>query len=86
MHTHPKILSLFIYIHLSLSHTLIRTVSVIEVLPRDKKAREEKINILGQSNIDLLPIVRGQTVISDAVSLFHPSLEQTDSEPVGHFY
>ena len=34
-------------------------VSIVEVLPKDKKAKEEKTNIVGQSCIDLLPLLKG---------------------------
>nr|XP_006824936.1 PREDICTED: tetratricopeptide repeat protein 18-like [Saccoglossus kowalevskii] len=36
-------------------------VSVIEVLPKEKKQKEEKTVALGQSTVDLLPLLRGET-------------------------
>ena len=32
-------------------------VSVLEVLPKDKKAKEEKTAVLGQACVDLLPLL-----------------------------
>ena len=43
--------------------TLSLTVTVVEVLPKDKKGKEEKINVLGQSCIDLLPLLHGKDLI-----------------------
>ena len=37
-------------------------MTVIEVLPKDKKGKEEKTNVLGQSCIDLLPLLHGMSV------------------------
>ncbi len=34
-------------------------VTFLEVLPKDKKAKEEKTSILGQTSIDLLPLIIG---------------------------
>ena len=42
---------------------LLLTVTVVEVLPKDKKGKEEKINILGQSCIDLLPLLHGEQLV-----------------------
>ena len=38
----------------------ISAVTVIEVLLKDKKGKEEKTNILGQACIDLLPLLHGK--------------------------
>ncbi|XP_070577266.1 cilia- and flagella-associated protein 70-like isoform X4 [Ptychodera flava] len=35
-------------------------VTVIEVLPKEKKQKEEKTLLLGQSTVDLLPLLRGE--------------------------
>lgn len=47
------------------------TVTVIEVLPKDKKGKEEKTNVLGQSCIDLLPLLHGETKFS-IIQCVHP--------------
>lgn len=36
------------------------SVTVIEVLPKEKKQKEEKTVILGQVTVDLLPLVNGR--------------------------
>lgn len=35
-------------------------VTFNEILPKDKKAKEEKTNMLGQCCIDLMPLLRGK--------------------------
>eukprot|EP00731_Ephydatia_muelleri_P033352 Em0028g27a len=35
-------------------------VTLLEVLPKDKKAKEEKMQVLGQACIDLLPLLMGE--------------------------
>lgn len=37
------------------------TVTVTEVLPKEKKQKEEKTAQLGQCTVDLLPLVKGTT-------------------------
>ena len=39
-----------------------RTVSVSEVLPKDKKVREDKIVTIGMASIDLSPLLQGEMV------------------------
>lgn len=39
------------------------TVTVTEVLPKEKKQKEEKTAQLGQCTVDLLPLVKGTTEI-----------------------
>lgn len=36
------------------------SVTVIEVLPKEKKQKEEKITPLGQATVDLLPLLKGK--------------------------
>ena len=48
-------------------------VSVIELLPKDKKAKEEKINIIGQVTIDLMPLLTGLTEVQGAHRLIAPN-------------
>ena len=35
-------------------------VTVIEILPKEKKQKEEKTTILGQCTVDLLPVIKGE--------------------------
>lgn len=37
------------------------TVTITEILPKEKKQKEEKTQILGQCSFDLLPLVKGAT-------------------------
>ena len=39
-------------------------VSIYEVLPKDKRAKEEKTHLLGISHLDLLPIIQGNMCTS----------------------
>ncbi|XP_074628391.1 cilia- and flagella-associated protein 70-like isoform X2 [Acropora palmata] len=59
------------------------TATVIEVLPKDKKGREEKTNVLGQSCIDLIPLLRGETKFS-VVQGVHPLTPPTEATIVEH--
>ena len=36
------------------------TVSVWEVLPKDKKAKEEKTHLIGIGNVELIPLLQGR--------------------------
>lgn len=40
---------------------MISLVTVTEVLPKEKKQKEEKTAQLGQCTVDLLPLVKGTT-------------------------
>ena len=48
----------------------------MEVLPKDKKQKEEKTKLLGQATVDLLPYVLGK-LSSETCSLPLYSLEDT---------
>ena len=37
---------------------------MIEVLPKEKKQKEEKVQTFGQSTFDLLDLIRGKTELS----------------------
>ncbi|XP_031552846.1 cilia- and flagella-associated protein 70-like [Actinia tenebrosa] len=39
-------------------------ITVTEVLPKDKKGKEEKTNILGQTCVDLLPLLQGESTFT----------------------
>lgn len=39
-------------------------VTLIEVLPKERKQREEKVQLFGQATIDLLDLLKGHTDIS----------------------
>ena len=57
------------------THTHTHTVTFLEVLPKDKKAKEEKTSVLGQASIDLLPFIRSQSNASThtITATLHPS-------------
>lgn len=42
-----------------ISDMLVFSVTVIEVLPKEKKQKEEKTVLLGQCTVDMLPLVKG---------------------------
>ncbi|XP_077996402.1 cilia- and flagella-associated protein 70-like isoform X2 [Glandiceps talaboti] len=46
-------------------------VTVIEVLPKEKKQKEEKTLLLGQSTVDLLPLLRGENKYKSTL-VVHP--------------
>ena len=56
-------------------------VTFTEILPKDKKAKEEKTNILGQCCVDLLPLLKGENSFT-VVELIHPVTTPTLIEPV----
>lgn len=54
-------------------------LSVIEVLPKDKKAKEERTNAIGQACVDMMPLLQGEKNVSATVTLHPPA---SGSEPV----
>ncbi|XP_067912400.1 cilia- and flagella-associated protein 70 isoform X2 [Heterodontus francisci] len=58
-------------------------LTVIEVLPKEKKKKEEKTVVLGQATVDLLPLVEGERTFTKTITLHllgGAPLEQTLSE------
>ena len=49
----------------------LKTVTVVEVLPKEKKQKEEKTVLLGQCTIDLLPLVKGERKYKSTL-IIHP--------------
>ncbi|XP_051877690.1 cilia- and flagella-associated protein 70 isoform X2 [Pristis pectinata] len=60
-------------------------LTVIEVLPKEKKKKDEKTVILGQATVDLLPLVQGECTFTKTITI-HPlggaPLEQTISDEI----
>ena len=55
-------------------------LSLIESMPKDKKAKEEKTVVLGQSIVDLMPFLQGEKTISETVVVF-PCTSQSEDKP-----
>ncbi|XP_041719747.2 cilia- and flagella-associated protein 70 isoform X2 [Coregonus clupeaformis] len=47
-------------------------LTVIEILPKEKKQKEEKTAVIGQAIVDLIPLLHGQVSFSSTV-LLHPT-------------
>ena len=47
-------------------------LSVIEILPKERKAKEEKTNVIGQACIDALPLLKGAKTVSLTTTLYPP--------------
>ena len=50
-------------------------VNILEVLPKDKKAKEEKTAVLGQASLDLLPTLLGESHPSPLTLTLHTITE-----------
>ncbi|XP_072125634.1 cilia- and flagella-associated protein 70 isoform X1 [Mobula birostris] len=63
-------------------------LTVLEVLPKEKKKKDEKAVVLGQATVDLLPLVQGECTFTETV-IIHPlggaPLEQTISDEIKAF-
>ncbi|EDO49095.1 predicted protein [Nematostella vectensis] len=55
-------------------------ITIIEVLPKDKKGKEEKTNVLGQSCIDLLPLLQGKFKFSTIQPIHSVSQSTTTTD------
>ncbi|XP_032222365.2 cilia- and flagella-associated protein 70 [Nematostella vectensis] len=55
-------------------------ITIIEVLPKDKKGKEEKTNVLGQSCIDLLPLLQGESKFSTIQPIHSVSQSTTTTD------
>jgi hypothetical protein len=55
---------------------------LIEVLPKEKKQKEEKVQILGQSTFDLLPFIKGETKQNLKLTLHPVAGSMLESETV----
>lgn len=56
-------------------------LSVVESVPKDKKAKDEKSSVLGQSLVNLMPFLQGETKISVTKTVFpcgHQSEDTSD--------
>ena len=51
------------------------SVNILEVLPKDKKAKEEKTAVLGQATFDLLPVLLGEVGNSPLTLSLHTMAE-----------
>ena len=50
-------------------------VNILEVLPKDKKAKEEKTAVFGQASLDLLPTLLGEAHTSPLTLTLHTVTE-----------
>ena len=45
-------------------------MTLIEVLPKEKKQKEDKFQTLGQASFDLLPLLRGEAKINVKLPIY----------------
>ena len=57
-----KLEILFTILHDINNNTNFVLVTLIEILPKEKKQREEKTNVLGQASVDVMPLLSGKTI------------------------
>ena len=57
-------------IHLFIRSLFIHIVTLNEVMPKEKKQKDEKIQMFGQSTLDLLPILKGNVSVSHLLPVF----------------
>lgn len=56
-------------------------MNILEVLPKDKKAKEEKTAVLGQASLDLLPTLLGEAHSSSLTLTLHTVTEGGGAPP-----
>ena len=56
-------------------------VNILEVLPKDKKAKEEKTAVLGQASLDLLPVLLNESHNSALTINLHTATEGGGAPP-----
>jgi hypothetical protein len=57
------------------------TVTLIEVLPKEKKQKEEKIQTFGQTTIDLLDLIKGHTEMSQKLTVYPTPGSTLEAQP-----
>ena len=55
-------------------------MSLLELLPKDKKAKEEKYNIVGQVAIDLAPVIMDTMEVQRTFHLIPPTPQSQGDE------
>ena len=68
--------------NIMIASILVHLVNILEVLPKDKKAKEEKTAILGQASLDLLPVLMGEVSNSPLTLALH-TLSEGSNAPSG---
>ena len=57
-------------VHSFIRSLFIHIVTLNEVMPKEKKQKDEKIQMFGQSTLDLLPILKGNVSVSHLLPVF----------------